>query len=87
MNFIDPYGQFQWYFRYWLSRSSLDDEREINRQKGIASRIKGKLIKVTKDVNGRFNEYSISLKIRQILLHWSYELVETDLLRFVFLFI
>ena len=37
-----------------------------------------------KDVNGRFNEYSISLKIRQILLHWSYELVETDLLRFVF---
>ena len=31
-----------------------------------------------KDVNGRFDDYSISLKIRQILLHWGYELVESD---------
>ena len=30
-------------------------------------------------VNGRFNDYSISPKIRQILLHWGYELVENDL--------
>ena len=22
---------FQWYFRYWLGRSSSDDERQINR--------------------------------------------------------
>ena len=22
---------FQWYFRYWLGRRSLDDERQINR--------------------------------------------------------
>ena len=29
-----------------------------------------------KDVNGRFDDYSISPKIRQILLHWGYELVE-----------
>ena len=33
-----------------------------------------------KDVNGRFDDYSISPKIRQILLHCSYELVESDLL-------
>ena len=33
-----------------------------------------------KDVNVRFDDYSISLKIRQILLHWGYELVENDLL-------
>ena len=32
-----------------------------------------------KDVNGRFDDYSISRKIRQILLHWGYELVESDL--------
>ena len=33
-----------------------------------------------KDVNGRSDDYSISPKIRQILLHWGFELVEIDLL-------
>ena len=32
------------------------------------------------DVHGRFDYYSISLNIRQILLHLGYELVENDLL-------
>ena len=33
-----------------------------------------------KVANGRFDDYSISPKIRQILLHWGYELVENDFL-------
>ena len=36
-------------------------------------------MKTIKDVNGRFDNYSISPKIRHILLHWGYELVESDL--------
>ena len=48
----DPYGWFQWYFRYWLGRRSLGDERQIARWEGIVSRFKGKLIKMIKDVNG-----------------------------------
>ena len=32
------------------------------------------------DVNGRFDDYSISTRIRQILLHWDYKLVENYLL-------
>ena len=33
-----------------------------------------------KVANGRFDDYSISPKIRQILSHWGYELVENDFL-------
>ena len=31
INEIDPYGWFQWYFRYCLSRRFSDDERQITR--------------------------------------------------------
>ena len=44
-------------------------------------------MKMIKDVNGRFDDYSISPKIRQVFLQWGYELVESKLLSFVFLFI
>ena len=47
----------------------IDDERQIARWKGIVSTFKGKSVKTIKNVNGRFDDYSISPKIRQILLH------------------
>ena len=37
-----------------------------------------------KAINARFHDYSILPKIRQILLHWGYELVESDLLLSIF---
>ena len=78
INELDPYGWFQWYFRYWLGRRSEDDERQINRWKKIVSRFRGKLVKMIKDAGSKFDDYSISPKIRQILLHWGYELTEKD---------
>ena len=33
-----------------------------------------------KHAGGKFDDYSISPKIRQVLLHWSYELTESNLL-------
>ena len=66
---VDCCGLFQWYFRYWLGRRSSDDERQMNRLKGIVTIFKGKLVKMIKDANSRFDDYSISPKIRQILLH------------------
>ena len=77
---IDPYGWFELYFRYWLGRRYVDDERQINRWKRNYKQIQGKLVKMIKNVGGRFDDYSISPKIRQILLHWGYELAESDLL-------
>ena len=78
INEIHPYGWFQWYFRYWLGRRSEDDERQINRWKKIVSRFRGKLVKMIRDAGSKFDDYSISPKIRQILLHWGYELTEKD---------
>ena len=42
----------------------------------IVSRFRGKLVKMIRDAGSKFNDYSISTKIRQILLHWGYELTE-----------
>ena len=39
---------------------------------------RGKLTKMIRDVVSKFDDYSISPKIRQILLHWGYELTEKD---------
>ena len=73
---IDLYGWFQWYFRYWLGRRSKDDKRQINRWKKIVSRFRGKLPNMIRDAGSIFDDYSISTKLRQIVLHWGYELTE-----------
>ena len=78
INEIDPYCWFQWYFTYWLGRRSKDDKRQINRWKKTVSRFRGKLVKMIKDAGNKSDDYSISPKIRQILLHWGYELTEKD---------
>ena len=40
------------------------------------SRCTGKLVKMIKDTGSKFDDYSISLKIKKMLLHWGYELTE-----------
>ena len=77
INLIDHCGWFQW---YWLGRRLEDDERQINRWKKNLSRFRGELVKAIKDAPSKFDDYSISPKIGQILLHWSYELTEEDIL-------
>ena len=42
------------------------------------SRFRGKLVKMIRDDRSKFDDYSISPKARQILLHWVYELIEKD---------
>ena len=76
---MDPYGWFQWYVRYWLGRGSKDDEKQIKRWKGIVNRFKGKLIEMIRKAGNKCDDYSISPKIRRILLHWGYELTENDM--------
>ena len=75
---IDTYGWFQWYCRYHLGRCSSDDSRQINRWLGIVNRFKGILVKMIKDRGTKLDDVRVSPKIRPILLHWGYELVESD---------
>ena len=42
----------------------------------IVSKFRGKLVKMIKDAGSKYNDYSISPKSRQILLHWGYELTK-----------
>ena len=52
----------------------------LNRWKKIVSRFRGKLMKMIRNAGSKFDDYSISPKIRQILYHWGYELAEKDFL-------
>ena len=46
----------------------------------MESRFRSKLVTMIKDADSKFDDYSISPKIRQVLLHWGYELNEKDFL-------
>ena len=48
----------------WVdNKRSVDDERQIDRWKGIVSRFKGILIKMIKDRGSKFDDYAISPNI------------------------
>ena len=78
---VNKYGvKCETSLRFWerSDRRSEDDERQINKWKKFLSKFRGKLLKMIKDAGSKFDDYSISPKIRQILLHWGYELTEKD---------
>ena len=75
---IDPYGWFQWYCRYYYGRRSSDDGRQIKRWNGSINRFKNNLVDMIKNKGTKFDDFSVLPKIRQILLHWGYELVESE---------
>jgi hypothetical protein len=77
----DPRGWFQWYCRYYLGRRMEDDDRQIRRWNGVAGpngrwkvalmkRIISKSKSTGDDLKYIVNDFSVSPKIRQLLLHW-----------------
>ena len=46
----------------------------------IVSRFRGKLVKMIRNAGSKYDDFSILPKIKQILLHWGYELTEKDFL-------
>lgn len=76
-----PYGWIQWYCDFYNGRRSESDEWQIKRWKGIAGekgRFRGFLITLIVKKDGKYNDFSISPKIRQTLQHWGYKLTKKD---------
>ena len=46
--------------------------------KKIVNRFRGKLVEMIRKGGSKYDDYSISPNVRQILLHWGYELIEKD---------
>ena len=57
-----------------LGTGQIEDQKmikdKLTDEKKIVSRFRGKLVEMIRDVRSKFDDYSISPKIRQILLHW-----------------
>lgn len=81
----DPYGWFQWYCRYSLGRRTKDDERQIKRWLALAGpngRFRRRLMNEIIKKNKKYNDITVSPVIRQVLLHWGYELSKKDLSKY-----
>ncbi len=77
----DPYGWVQWMANFFIGRRCPDDERQIKRWLGIAGpngRFRLNLIRQIYKSKKKWNDYSVSPRIRQTLLHWGYELTKKD---------
>jgi hypothetical protein len=77
----DPYGWVQWYCNFYNGRRTPDDLRQIKRWENIAGpngRFRKWLITLIIKQNGKWNDNTISPKIRQTLQHWGYRLTKKD---------
>ena len=77
----DPYGWIQWYCHFYNGRRSPDDERQIQRWKSLAGgngRFSGWLKTIIKNRKGKYDDDTISPRIRQTLQHWAYKLTAKD---------
>jgi hypothetical protein len=81
----DPYGWFQWYCRFYRGRRTSDDRRQIDRWLKLAGpngRFRRRLMNMILDKKKNYNDKSVSPVIRQVLLHWGYELTSEDLQKY-----
>ena len=71
-----------WYCDFYNGERSEDDERQIKRWKNTAgpmSRFRRRLINMIKKKKTKYDDFTVSPKIRQTLQHWACILTEKDL--------
>tara|TARA_X000000950_G_scaffold280707_1_gene375930 strand:- start:395 stop:1360 length:966 start_codon:yes stop_codon:yes gene_type:complete len=77
----NPYGWVHWYCDFFNGRRSSDDERQVKRWLQLASpsgRFMRFLVTQIEKKGGKWDDESISPKIRQVLQHWGYKLTKED---------
>lgn len=81
INKLHPYGWVQWYCDFYQGKRCPDDERQIQRWKNLAGP-RGRFMRflVTQIIKkgAKWNDETISPKIRQVLQHWGYKLTNAD---------
>ena len=78
----NPYGWMQWYCDFYHGKRGPDDDRQIDRwvkTAGPNSRFRKALINMIKKKGTRYNDFSVSPKIRQTLQHWGCVLTSKDM--------
>ena len=77
-----PHGWVEWYCDFYMGKRCPDDERQIKRwirTAGPKSRFRRNLINQLNRKKAKYNDFSVSPKIRQTLQHWAYVLRAKDL--------
>jgi len=76
-----PYGWVHWYCDYYQGKRGSDDERQIKRWLGVAGprgRFMRFLVTLILKKGAKWDDETISPKIRQVLQHWGYKLTKRD---------
>ena len=74
----DPYGWFEWWCKYDMGLRGEDDNRQISRWQNFAG-IKGRWRhNIYKKIYESNDDWNISPRISQSLLHWGYATNEPD---------
>ena len=76
-----PYGWVHWYCDFYMGKRCPDDKRQIDRWMGVAGpngRFRKWLVTLIIKKKGKWNDYTISPKIRQTLQQWGYKLSKRD---------
>ncbi len=77
----NPYGWVHWYCDFYKGIRSDDDERQIKRWQALAGpkgRFTRFLVTLILKKKTKYNDETISPKIRQVLQHWGYTLTKKD---------
>jgi len=76
-----PYGWVQWYCNFYQGKKSDDDERQVKRWEALAGprgRFMRFLVTQILKKGAKWNDETVSPKIRQVLQHWGYKLTKKD---------